>query len=495
MKVVGIVFIFLCITYNLNGQSLIIQNQHYRNSFSADSTKLNLSVHSGIRPQINMSSSNSRYSATIPIAINGLIYPIVDLNVGHTSYNKSTYDLGVGLGIDYSTKKFTITGKLLPFTQKSGFIADSILKQSNIYPSTGREAADNVFVQGELLAAYRPNRFFTFLGGIGKNSFGEGYRSLLLSDNAASNPFVKMETTFWSIKYVSLFNVWNDFFVNPESRSQDITKLSALHYLSWNITKRINLSIFESVIWQAKDSLTNRFFEPNYMNPFVLYRPVEYAQGSADNVLIGLNLSYKPSDQSTIYSQLILDEFFLKEIRAGNQWWANKFGTQIGIKAKNFMIKNLYTQVEFNLVRPFTYSHKQSPQSYSHANASVTHPVGANFFELNGTISYLFKKHRITSQLVYLVYGSDTSSTSYGQNILKSYSSRDGNYNHSIAQGLKHHVFSWISYYEYPIKAVPNLYITGRYQMRLETISNSFTGRHSFQVGIRSRIWNKYLDF
>ncbi|MBK6525418.1 MAG: hypothetical protein IPG07_07615 [Crocinitomicaceae bacterium] len=186
---------------------------------------------------------------------------------------------------------------------------------------TTRPIAGSVFQRSELLIAYRPHKIFTFLGGYGKNYFGEGYRSLLLSDNASNYPFLKIETAFGGIKYVNLFSVWNDNSINPANKSLDEMKFSATHYLSWNITREFNLSVFESVVWQAKDSLAFRGFDVYYLNPFVFYRPVEYSNGSADNVLLGLNLSYKINRNHCVYSQLIIDEFFLKQIKADDKWW------------------------------------------------------------------------------------------------------------------------------------------------------------------------------
>ena len=97
----------------------------------------------------------------------------------------------------------------------------------------------------------------------------------------------------------------------------------------------------------------------------------------------------------------------------------------------------LYFQTEFNMVRPFTYSHKHSVLSYGHLNASVTHPLGANFYELLNIVSYKKGDHRFTNKITYSSYGVDTSITNYGQNIFASYSDRDGDYGHSIMQGQK----------------------------------------------------------
>ncbi|MDX1350333.1 MAG: hypothetical protein R3279_08800 [Putridiphycobacter sp.] len=491
----GVAVILAFLTAHVYAQDLYFSNLHYRNHFLFDSLSLSQQNHSSIKPQLKTFGTTNDYKVVAKVAKNALLYPIVDLGLGYDYTTNLSYTTGLGLGFDYSRSKLVVTGKVLPYFRQGGYVVDSIQNISHIDIGTGRPLSGNIFLQGELLAAYNANKFFTFIGGIGKNFFGEGYRSLLLSDNAAASPFVKMETTFWTIKYVSLINMWNDFYNEPTNRSKDITKLSASHYLSWNITKAINFSVFESVVWQAKDSLTNRYFEPNYMNPFVLYRPVEYAQGSADNVLIGTNISFKPTNKITTYAQLILDEFYLVEIRARNKWWANKFGVQTGIKIKDLIVSNLYGQLEFNMVRPYTFSHKQSPQSYSHANASVTHPLGSNFFELTGILSYQKNQHQLTGLFSYSMFGTDTSDISYGQNIFQSYSNRPGNYNHTIGQGLQHNVFSANLFYERALNISPNLYLTARIQLIFNQTPNNSFSNQSFEFGFRSRIWNRYDDY
>ena len=88
----------------------------------------------------------------------------------------------------------------------------------------------------------------------------------------------------------------------------------------------MNLSLFESVVWQDKDTLLNRGPDINYFNPFVFFRPVEYGIGSADNSLIGAGLKITIDKQFLIYSSFILDEFYLIEIRTRNGRWGNKYG-------------------------------------------------------------------------------------------------------------------------------------------------------------------------
>jgi len=427
------------------------------------------------------------------------IYPIADFGIAgeyqKNNTNNPKYVAGLGLGIDFSSSKFFITGKLMPYATFSSYVADSIQQNFNMDLGTTRTIIGKLFSRNEFLAAYRANKFFTFLGGYGKNFFGEGYRSLLLSDNASNYPFLKIETSFGSIKYVNLYTVWNDNSINPSNKSLDRMKFSAMHYLSWNITKEFNLSVFESVVWQAKDTIANRGFDLNYLNPVVFYRPVEYGGGSADNVLLGLNLSYKINKYNCIYSQVIIDEFLLSQIKSGDKWWGNKWGVQLGYKANDFLVNNLYFQTEFNVVRPFTYSHKYSSQNYGHLNASVTHPVGANFYEVLNIVSYKKNSHRFTNKITFLSYGADTDSINYGQNIFNSYSDRDGDFGHKIMQGLRTNILNEQFIFETPLLEKIDLYINITYNYRMQYNQLQTIHQHFLMIGIRSRIWNFYGDF
>ncbi|MEX1001474.1 MAG: hypothetical protein WDZ35_05105 [Crocinitomicaceae bacterium] len=405
------------------------------------------------------------------------------------------YTAGAGLGIDHSRKKFFITAKILPYYTQSGYIRDSIQSVYDQDIGTARSITKGVFYQAELIAAYRPNQFFTFMGGYGKNFFGEGYRSLLLSDNAAPNPFLKIETTFAGIKYVNLYNVWKDNTTNPFDRSKDIRKFSAIHYLSWNISRDVNLSIFETVVWQGKDTLTNRGFDFNYINPVVFYRPVEYGLGSSDNVLIGANLSYKLTNHHHFYSQFILDEFLLSEIKEQSRWWANKYGWQLGYKSDAFFHDSLYFQIEFNGARPFTYSHRNSQHAYGHLNAPVAHPIGANFMELLQITSFKTGKHRFTNKITFAAYGSDTDSISYGQDIFKPYTYRPGDFDQLLMQGLRKNVCNESFIYEYALWPEIDMYLTASYNWRMVNTSLETRHFHSFSIGLKSRIWNQYNDF
>jgi hypothetical protein len=174
--------------------------------------------------------------------------------------------------------------------------------------------------------SYSPGKYFNIQLGHGKNFIGDGYRSLLMSDNASPYPYFKLSTTFWKLKYTNTWMSLRD--VRPEVTADGSfrTKFMANHYLSLNLTKRLNIGLFESVIWQNDN---NRGFDVNYLNPVIFYRAIEFATGArGGNALLGLTAKYKWTDKINAYGQWVIDEFSTGDIFGGSQSWKNKLGYQ-----------------------------------------------------------------------------------------------------------------------------------------------------------------------
>src|SRR5690606_6726891 len=117
-------------------------------------------------------------------------------------------------------------------------------------------------------------------------------------------------------------------------------KYATMHHLSMNVTKWLNIGLFESVVFNRNDH-----YEVSYLVPIIFYRQIERAQGSPDNALLGMNFKALVARRLQFYGQFLLDEFKAKELTAGNSWWGNKFGVQVGGKYFDaFGIKNLDLQ-------------------------------------------------------------------------------------------------------------------------------------------------------
>ncbi|WP_405378904.1 gliding motility protein RemB [Nonlabens sp. Asnod3-A02] len=227
---------------------------------------------------------------------------------------------------------------------------------------------------------YKPSKYFDLQLGHGQHFIGDGYRSLVLSDNSQPFPYFKLNAKFWKLDYTVLYTSLRD--VRPEVTADDSfrTKFMTHHYLSWNATKRLNLGFFESVLWQDDNQ---RGFDFNYLNPVIFYQTVELETGSrGGNALLGLTAKYKVSDKVTAYGQLVLDEFSGGSVVSGNGSYQNKSAYQLGVKWQNaFKLPNLMMQLEYNRVRPYTYSHNTVVLNYGNSNQALAHPWGANFYE------------------------------------------------------------------------------------------------------------------
>ena len=320
---------------------------------------------------------------------------------------------------------------------------DALVQSKNISPGYGYSENDkSIFSQGNI--TFTADENFTFQAGYGKHFIGDGYRSLFLSDNANSYPYLKVTANVWKIKYMALYSVHNDIRFNSGNYTDYQHKFAATHYLSLNAAKWLNIGFFESIIFQAQEGNFYRGFELAYLNPIIFLRSVEFAQGSADNALLGGSIKMRILKKNIFYSQFLFDEFLLEELRENRGWWGNKFGVQAGIKMIDFLtVKNLRFQAEYNVVRPFTYSYfyqtttNSTLQNYGHFNAALAHPLGANFKELTLSLAYQKKRWIIEAFSTIAQVGFDTSIvSSLGQDIYRPYNTRTQEFNHSIAQGL-----------------------------------------------------------
>ncbi|RYC67328.1 MULTISPECIES: hypothetical protein [Spirosoma] len=281
-----------------------------------------------------------------------------------------------------------------------------------------------------------------------RNFFGNGFRSLFLSDNSPPALFAKFSTRFGRrIQYTNLFShLLNTQAPLPQGDRLIPPKFATMHHLSVNINDHINVGVFEATVF-SRDRI-----DLNYLNPIILYRYVESGQGSADNALLGIDFKANFLSHYLVYGQLMLDEFRINALRAGNGDWTNKYAFQLGAKYIDaFGVPNLDLQAELNLARPYTYSHEASPRvsagqtNYAHFSQPLAHPLGANFIEQLFIARYQRKRLSVNGIFGLMTFGTDPPdvepdgrpSRNYGGNILLDYTDRvseDGNF---IGQGRK----------------------------------------------------------
>ncbi len=445
------------------------------------------------------------------------IDPIFDLQVGKdsdadfdTTFNNTRgiyIQGGLGKHLSFVTSVYESQGRFAQYFNQYAESLKAFGPDPAIIPGRGiakRFKADAYdYPVAEAYLSYSPAKFINIQFGHGKNFIGDGYRSLLQSDVTSPYPFLKLTTKFWKIKYTNTWMWLRD--VRPEVAADDafLTKYMANHYLSWNVSKRLNIGLFESVIWTNSNG---RGFDFNYVNPLIFYRAIEFETGQGSgNAIVGASVKYKWNNKVNLYGQFILDEFSLNDVKDGNKSWKNKFGYQLGAKYYNaFNVENLMLQFEYNRVRPYTYSHNTIVLNYGHSNQSMAHLWGANFSEAIFIGRYNYQRWFADAKFIFGVRGFDfndgTDNFSYGGDIYRNYNDRPYDTGIKVGQGIKTNTFNAELQAGYIINPVSNLKLFANISFRNFNPNATTTTVHKynttwFNLGLRTDLFNWYYDF
>ncbi len=435
------------------------------------------------------------------------VHPIIDAQMAYDAVGKKVVPEIIG-GTHFKVNinnDFTFAASVFGGKTFLPFFLDTSISAQKILPEYGQAYGNNKkgysFFDYTGYISYSPvnNKIFNFQLGRDKHFIGDGYRSVILSDFGPAYPFFRINTNIWRLQY----NVWYTY-MNDVSGANGIkqnyqSKFATFHYLSYNILKELNVSVFENIVWRGTDSNQVRTFDVNYLNPIIFFRPQEYSVGSPDNAFIGLNISGKILKRIKLYGQLGLDEFLLKEIRARKGWWGNKQAWQLGAKYINaFNVKGLSLQAEYNEVRPFTYSHGLTSQNYANYGMPLAHPFGANFREFLGFITYRKNNWQISAQAMAVIIGKDSlnGKSNIGQNIFLSYTTRQSEYGNFTTQGIKTNILQSNLKFTYFIIPNMNLRLELGYIQRSEKNTIGYQLQNPYiYFGLKSSFWNSYKDF
>jgi hypothetical protein len=437
--------------------------------------KLSISTHTSVKPAIRQYTKNPEKKSYFQVAGLG------DLNFFQQV--QSGYKTGLGLELKANIKDklyFRLAGIEGIHQNSHGFqpksyIDDSIGKVSLYSDLRGR-------------ISYTPNHIFNFQIGLDHNFIGEGARSMLLSDYGTPYPFGQIGMRFWRLEYVIMYQ-----FLRERDNNRWEGKFASSHHISFNATKWLNIGIFETVLFQPKDTLVNRGFEAEYLNPFVFYRPQEYSVGSSDNVLIGFDLSAKYK-KHTLYAQFILDEFSWPDIKARNGWWASKYGGQLGVKGRfNKIGHDLFYRVEYNFARPYTYAHLSEEVNYGNQGRALAHPYGSNFHELLVELKWEHGKWFGKIFANYFLRGKDKDGFNYGNDVYTPYINRPYEYGHTIGQGQGLNGTKVVLTSGYKLLKHGKLNAFLEHHLGYTTLDNKLN--YSLVVGVRSMLWNDYRNY
>ena len=489
-KILILIITISHLVYSQNGVELLYEEMPNDTLFP---TALN--THTSIKPliriKVNEISDSTKFSFLLKSKNDGgchslFLSPLIDLGLETGIYGSYRSGIGASLTTSINEKWYA---KISAISGIGETYSNIFTPKAYYIKKTSSTSYNYTDIRGRI--SFTPNHIFNFQAGIDQNFIGEGSRSMLLSDYGKPYPFVQIRTTFGRFEYMVLYQFLKEKLSNSD---QYKSKYSSSHLFSYNITKKLNIGIFESVIFSPKDTTLNRGFDAEYLNPILFYRPQEYSLGSPDNVLLGVQASAK-YEQHTFYSQFILDEFLLSELRAKSRWWGNKYGGQIGIKGRfTNMNQHYFYRMELNFARPYTYTHSSSNQNYGNLGYSLAHPLGANFYEFLGELKWQAKKWNVKGFLNYYLKGLEKQDEySYGSDIYLSYNLRKKDYNNKIGNGIKVNGIHIGLTTSYLFSKTNNLQIF----LENHLTGNTIDRQPSYQIviGIRSCLWNDYRNY
>lgn len=335
---------------------------------------------------------------------------------------------------------------------------------------------------------YVPFDNFSIQFGHGKSFIGNGHRSLLLSDYSAAYPFLKFLFQNKRIQYMYLLNSFQEISAFDTKEIVFKRNHGSFSYLNIIINKYLQVGLFEGTVWKTSGLGYNNKFKPNYFNPMIFYKALNYGLNDSNNVLLGLNVQIIPQKNIQLYGQVVVDDYSFS-----NDFNQNKTGYQAGIKIfKPFNIKKLFLLCEYNRINPFTYSHDVIRQNYTHFNMPLAHPAGANLKELILKANYKYKDFGIELSYNNLTFGADSAKINFGGNLFNYSENYAGS---NFLQGIKTSTKYYTATLSYLINPAINCRLFASVTRRSNSYYSKAKNSNLLYFGIRTNIFNRSLDY
>jgi hypothetical protein len=347
------------------------------------------------------------------------------------------------------------------------------------------------------IISYTPIKQLNITLGQDKTFIGDGYRSLLLSDNAADYPLLRMTANVGKVQYMWMITSMEDQQIPIfDNYGNNRRKWSDFHYLDWSATNRLSLGFFNAIIIAgSNDAGQTHGLDFNNFNPVLFAATLGPRTPYPDEVYEGFTGKYKIFDKTAIYAQLLIQNFSAGSFFSGNSN-SNTNGYQVGIRGADlFKVTNFNYLFEYNTVKPYTYAGQQSISSYTDYSQPLGDPFGANFKEGIGILNYTIGRFDFQGEAEYASFGLDPSTAAdFGQDVTKPFSAASTT-NGITGQGVATHFYYTEGTVDFIINPKLNLRleIGGLYRYEKNDLSSNKTEMITF--GIKSGIRDLYHDF
>ena len=236
-------------------------------------------------------------------------------------------------------------------------------------------------------ASFSPSKTFNVTFGNGKQFIGNGFRSMILSDNTHNYLSLKFTSHWfkqklqWIVNYSSLVDLERmPFSVSAEA----LFKKKEMIYQSFNylVNDKLSVGIVSmALIKRYDDSLYSQKMEiVNYLPIPFLTNVLEINNPLSINSFVGLNLSYKVFESGFLYGQFVYDNIDKKAYQLGFKYYSL------------FNVEGLDVRFEYNQSSSQMYQSTEFRQNFIQNNLPLAHVLGNNFKELIVQFDYQYKK-------------------------------------------------------------------------------------------------------
>ena len=386
------------------------------------------------------------------------------------SFSTSFYE-NQGRYTKYETAYYQSVGELYPN-------GASYATQNAVIPGAARTKPfkiggfDYAYAIGNFV--YAPNKRFQISAGNNAHFIGTGYRSLLLSDNSINSPYIQTNIKLTpKLSFVYMRSKLTNLLRRPIKTTDEAyyeTKGLSINYLTYKHSDKLNISLFEGVIWNKGDSISSKNVNPLFYNPIPGISTIFMSDKKEFNSLLGFNTEYLIGSKHRVYNQLAMSNFDTKNI-----------GVQLGYRGYNLgNLKNFMLQFEYNYVPRLLYEAQNRRLNYSQYNLPLAISKGNGFqeFIIRGNYEYQYFYIDVKVNLYQL--------EGFQKNSLLAVNKNVGRQHGNIQQEQIEIGFR--------LNRKMNITVFGTYIYRQETFKDTPTTKF-FNLGIRTGLINHYNDF
>ncbi len=367
------------------------------------------------------------------------------------------------------------------------------IQEAGVIPGQGRvkefteRSFDFSWAHGNV--SWSPKHWLNVQFGNGRHFVGNGYRSVLLSDNTFPYPYLKFSalTNNQRFQYTTInarFQSVND----PGDRLPTGESLESLFYWRRASFKHLSVNLgpaqiglFEATLWKSIDSTGIKPFNAMELNPVPLLNTLANGFDGVNKQLIGLDAKVRFTDRLFAYGQFALDDPARQRYawQAGFQWF-------------DVLRRDLHVLAEYNSAQPFTYSSRETRGSYSHFNQPLASPLGAGYDEAVVIVDYGIRQNFwLRAQGSWASFRADTSATTVsGSNI---FDTREAMGADSLSVRRDR---AWMDLsFSWRFNQNQNTSISVGLITRDITNSPDAQNSHYLYVCLRTSLFNRYYDF